>query len=221
MSKYPKINGLYKRWRDDEILPDGVKKGDFKIGEFSEPEFEYLMNNNWVWKEKWNGINMRIYLKRVDEFAMVMRIAGKTDKVQIPDDLRKWIENWLYENEEEILDTFDKNVILYGEGVSKKIQKGDHFREQHFRLFDIKINDLWLLPETVKIIGDKINLETPVMWTGTINDAIENVKSKPRYNYDGINGLYTIEGWVGCPENQLLNRFGDRIITEIKVKDFA
>ena len=148
---YHKINGLYKRWNKDThtecMLPEGVKYNDFKIGEFSCPEFEYLFNNDWIWSEKLDGTNIRIYLYFNTNFenGKWFDIKGRRDgKSQIPKPLLDWITSYL-ENSKKLLMKHlgKKDVILYGEGVGENIHKGTHYGNQHFKLFDIYIGTFW------------------------------------------------------------------------------
>ncbi len=91
-----------------------------------------------------------------------------------------------------------------------------HFGEQHFKLFDIYIDSFWLKKDIVTTIGKRFNLDTPKYWIGSIQDAIDKVKTNPISSF----GAFTIEGYVGQPIIRLANAMGNRIITKIKVKDF-
>jgi hypothetical protein len=218
--EYHKINGLYKRWRKDlhteYMLPDGTKYNDFKIGEFAQPEFEYLFNNQWIWSEKLDGTNIRIYLNKIGGVT-TYEIKGRTDKANIPNPLAKWIDNWFHDNYENIVSTFpDTELILYGEGVGNKIQGGELFGEQHFKLFDVLIGDFYLEKPAVADIASKLNLDTPTTWVGTIQEAINKVQTLPKSTF----GDFTIEGYVGQPLVRLNNAKGERIVTKIKVCDF-
>jgi len=222
--EYHKIHGLFKRYTKDDkdagIIPDGKKVGDFITGEFAKEEFKILFHNQWIWTEKLDGMNIRIYLYREEEndnFTIIVK--GRTDKADISDDLLNSIYTWFHENEEKINNTFTKtnNLILYGEGVGKKIQKGSIFGEQHFKLFDVKIGKFWLKRDDVINIANKISLSTPLYWMGTITDAVGRAITEPKSEF----GNFTIEGYVGVPVGDFLDRSGNRIITKIKVKDFV
>jgi hypothetical protein len=223
--KYHKINGLYKRWRKDlhkqEELPENTKFGDFIIGEFSCPEFEYLFDNKWIWKEKLDGTNIRLYLKKLEEYNNIwsIEIKGRTDDAQLPKDLVNWIEDWFLNIKDELSNIFNNTnqVILYGEGVGEKIQGGGLFGKQHFKLFDILIGNYWLKPIDVYEIGCKLNLDTPHYWEGTIEEAIDSVKKLPKSSF----GDFIMEGYVGCPSVRLNDASGNRIVTKIKVVDFV
>ena len=222
--EYHKINGLYKRWRKDldpiETLPLNKKYGDFKDGEFACKEFEYLFNNQWIWSEKLDGTNIRIYANWSEQYGThTFEVKGKNENSSIPKDLLEWIKNWIYENSQIVSDLFAaEDIILYGEGVGTKIQKvGHNFGNQHFKLFDVYINGFWLQKDDVLDIANKLSLDTPITWIGTIQDAIDKVKTLPMSSF----GNFTIEGYVGQPIVRLNDAKQKRITTKIKVCDFV
>ena len=222
--KYHKINALYNRWRKDldpiETLPLNKKYGDFKDGEFAQSEFEYLFNNQWIWSEKLDGTNIRIYANWSEQYGMhTFEVKGKDENSSIPKDLLEWINNWIYENDQIVSDLFAaEDIILYGEGVETKIQKvGHNFGSQHFKLFDVYINGFWLQKDDVLNIANKLSLDTPITWIGTIQDAIDKVKTLPVSSF----GNFTIEGYVGQPIVRLNDAKQKRITTKIKVCDFV
>ena len=222
--KYHKINALYNRWRKDldpiETLPLNKKYGDFKDGEFAQSEFEYLFNNQWIWSEKLDGTNIRIYANWSEQYGIhTFEVKGKDENSSIPKDLLEWINNWIYENDQIVSDLFAaEDIILYGEGVGTKIQKvGHNFGSQHFKLFDVYINGFWLQKDDVLNIANKLSLDTPITWIGTIQDAIDKVKTLPVSSF----GNFTIEGYVGQPIVRLNDAKQKRITTKIKVCDFV
>ena len=222
---YHKINAPYKRWQKNlhtkEMLPKNTNFGDFKLGEFSSIEFDYLFNNQWEWSEKLDGTNIRIYIHSNKEVqpgveANSIVIKGRTDNAQIPSELYEWIMNWYHTNSTELHSQFPEGVVLYGEGVGTKIQKGGLFGEQHFKLFDALIGEYWLNKDVIKALGKQFDLDTPQTWLGTMQEAIDRVKTKPKSTF----GDFVIEGYVGVPICRLFNGKKERIITKIKVKDF-
>ena len=222
--KYHKINALYNRWRKDldpiETLPLNKKYGDFKDGEFAQSEFEYLFNNQWIWSEKLDGTNIRIYANWSEQYGIhTFEVKGKDENSSIPKDLLEWINNWIDENSQIVSDLFAaEDIILYGEGVGTKIQKvGHNFGSQHFKLFDVYINGFWLQKDDVLDIANKLSLDTPITWIGTIQDAIDKVKTLPVSSF----GNFTIEGYVGQPIVRLNDAKQKRIVTKIKVCDFV
>ena len=222
--KYHKINALYNRWRKDldpiETLPLNKKYGDFKDGEFAQSEFEYLFNNQWIWSEKLDGTNIRIYANWSEQYGIhTFEVKGKDENSSTPKDLLEWIKNWIYENSQIVSDLFAaEDIILYGEGVGTKIQKvGHNFGNQHFKLFDVYINGFWLQKDDVLDIANKLSLDTPITWIGTIQNAIDKVKTLPVSSF----GNFTIEGYVGQPLIRLNDAQQKRIVTKIKVCDFV
>ncbi len=222
--EYHKINALYKRWIKGvdpiETLPAGKRYGDFKDFEFACDEFEYLYNNLWIWSEKLDGTNIRIYADWGEEIGKhVYTVKGKDENSIVPKELSDWVWKWLEANQKLIDETLpNKDVILYGEGVGSKIQKVGHcYGEQHFKLFDVNIGGVWLKKEAVQDIASKINLDTVTTWIGTVQDAINKVRSLPKSAF----GDFTLEGYVGEPLVRLSDVQGRRIITKIKVVDFV
>ncbi len=211
---YPKINSIFKRWRKDLDLelPEGVRYGDFKYGEFASPELEYLASNQWIWSEKFDGTNIKIVISDTGTISM----EGKTSSPQVPKDLHRWIANWVDVNRSNILNQFPEGAILYGEGVGVKIQSGGLYGPQHFKLFDVLVGSFWLEKSAVKSIADTLNLDSPDTWIGTVKDAIDRVITKPK----SVFGDFVIEGYVGQPVVRLADAKGNRICTKIKVVDF-
>ena len=216
--EYPKINGLYNRYRKDlpkEELPNGKKWGDFIDGEFAQEEFKYLFNNEWTWTEKLDGTNIRVYIP-CDDTAVV--IKGRTDRASLPPKLHEWILAWLLTVDKEIRTQFPSGAILYCEGVGEKIQGGSGFGQQHIKLFDVKIDTYWLSKDVVKEIANQFNLDyAPIILVGTIAEAIKYVKQKNNSTF----GSFESEGLVGTPSVLLLDRKSQIIRTKIKVRDFT
>jgi len=193
MNTYPKIQSVYHRYVDDP------HKGKFIIGEWSDPVFEYLKNNIWVWKEKVDGTNIRVQYwgspntpETADSAGYpYVVVKGRTDKAERIEPLYSNIEkmfppDWFQEHFEPGVD-----VCLYGEGYGAGIQKGGKYRsDQSFVLFDIKIDDYWWLQ----------------------NDAIATIAEDGDIDYIPVK--------VGQPLISLNMRNGQRVICKIKTKDF-
>lgn len=214
MKQYHKINGLYKR--DDN--------GDFIIGDFAQPEFAYLFNNEWIGTEKIDGTNIRIIWdgKKVE-------IKGKSDNASIPSFLQTKLEEIVSKiNWEEAFPGIERdfdgnrmtNITLYGEGYGAKIQKGggDYIPNGvDFILFDVWIDGWWLKREDVDGIAAKLGIKSvPVLFKGTLGQAIEMVKG----GFKSTIGNAKAEGLVLVPSVNLFSRKGERIITKLKTKDF-
>lgn len=214
MREYHKINSIYKRDMTQ-------KKAPFILGEYSEPEFEYLKDNQWEFSEKIDGTNIRIMLN-----GDSITFGGKTDNAQIPAHLyTKLSELFLATKRKQLLHemfTGDwKDICLYGEGFGYKIQGKvgvDYLTDEvNFCLFDIKIGDWWLERKSVYDIADKLGLLRPVVvGYGTLDEAIDLVKRGFKSSF----GNADAEGLVLRPTCELRKRNGERIITKVKCRDF-
>lgn len=220
MNEYPKIQSVYKRYKD------GPHKGKFITGEWSDPVFEYLRDLTWVWKEKVDGTNIRVqYYSGYDPVTTrtlnesLVLVKGKTDKAQRIEPLYSVVEKmfpseWFQKH-------FDPGVdiCLYGEGYGAGIQKGGKYRsDQSFVLFDIKIGHWWLKEADLTDIATRGDIEyIPAGLEFTLIEAIEQVKK----GMVSLWGEFNREGLVGQPLIPLNMRNGQRIITKIKTRDFA
>lgn len=235
MIKYPKINSVFKR---DDL-------GNF-TDQFSQPEFEYLYNNEWVGTEKIDGTNLRIHWN-----GDTWELKGRTDKAQIPESLLVRINeiftpelkgnradakgySSLLANVFGKVDTYDENkgwtseedfldVTLFGEGYGLKIQKGGARYIPNgvdFILFDVKIGPYWLKREDVIKIAQQLGIKVvPTIVIGTLKEMIDYVRwgFKSKVAQDSD---FDAEGLVLTPKVDLLARNGSRIITKLKTKDF-
>jgi len=213
MKTYHKINTIFKR---DMTKP----KNPIIIGNWSEPEFEYLQNNIWVGTEKVDGTNMRIMFD-----GNTITFGGKTDNAQIPTPLL----NNLNQQFLPLLDLFKSEflpneegqqpmVCFYGEGYGKGIQKGGVYSDtQQFVLFDININGWWLTRDSICNIAKKFNIDVvPQVFEGTLHDAIFLVGGGMTSTW----GKFESEGLILKPKVDLSTRGFKRIITKIKTVDF-
>lgn len=179
---------------------------------------EYLKDNPWVFTEKIDGTNISI-----DWDGHAVSFYGRTERASIPAPLA----NFLFAtfggpvNEQIFEQMFsDSHVILYGEGYGPKIQNGGNYREDvSFILFDVYFpeQDLWLKRDAVENIARSFGIDAvPIIFTGTIQDAIDYVKTAPQSRF----GTAKMEGVVGRPAVEVRDRRGNRVITKIKVRDF-
>lgn len=183
--------------------------------EFSEPCFEYLKDNPWVFTEKVDGTNIRIML---DEG--LMSFGGRTDNAQIPTPLVNRLNELFIPLRDRLLSQFgDAPTCLYGEGYGGKIQKtgSTYGKTQDFVLFDVKVGSWWLERPNVIDIASEFGLSVvPIVGTGTISQMVDLVK-------DGLIsrwGDFQAEGVVARPSVELFARNGKRIITKLKTRDF-
>lgn len=210
MKEYHKIATVFER----DI------KGTKKLieGQFCNETVEFLADNKWLFTEKIDGTNIRVHWDghKID-------FAGRTDDSDIPNRLRtKLTELFMNDETEQLFEQVfgEKEVFFIGEGYGTKINKaGDKYRsDTGFILFDIMVGDMYLYRENVENIATTFGLEVvPVIMLGTIQEAVDYVKTKP----DSTIGTAKMEGLVGHPLVEMLDRKGNRVIVKIKVKDFA
>jgi ATP-dependent RNA circularization protein (DNA/RNA ligase family) len=196
MKEYHKIQTVFKR------NPE-TKFKTLLEGEYSLPEFKYLVNNEWIFTEKVDGTNIRVMFK--------------TDNAQIPPFLLERLNKIFLPQLESF--EFPDGVCLYGEGYGAKIQKGggNYRQDQNFVLFDVKIGDWWLQRKDVEDIATKLNLDVvPIIGVGTLELMVEKVRN----GFHSYWGDFQAEGIVARPTTELKTRAGYRIITKIKYKDF-
>lgn len=210
MNKYTKIETLFER--DME----GTKK--LIEGKFRNETVEFLKENEWICTEKIDGTNIGIVWD-----GHSVSYQGRTERAQIPAHLmNKLIEMFGGNQNEELFEQkFGENkVILFGEGYGTKIQKGGLYRSDvSFILFDVYLpdQDLWLNRESIEDIAKSFNIDVvPIILEGTIQDAIDYVKTKPKSTI----GTANMEGLVCKPKVDILDRRGNRVIVKVKVCDF-
>ena len=211
MSKYHKIQSVFKRDPENNYKT-------FLEGEYSLPEFYYLAHNGWVFTEKIDGANIRVYWDGTD-----VRFEGRTDKAQIPTFLLEQLTEMF---PPEVFSTFTNgspgvtSVVLYGEGYGAKIQKGggNYISDGvSFVLFDVRIGDWWLERSAVNEVAETLGIKSvPTVGFGTLIDMVQYV----REGFDSIWGPFEAEGLVARPTIELSARNGKRIITKLKCKDF-
>lgn len=227
--EYHKINGVFKRDTDNHNV--------IMLNEFSQPEFEFLLDVPWIWTEKIDGTNIRMHWD-----GETVTIGGRTDKAQVPTSLIAVLEKYrsspawteafgkvgsdgrTYDDKGEALVAERPDVTLYGEGYGAKIQKGggNYIPDgQDFILFDIRVGHWWLKDEDVVNIAEQFGMDTvikPYADMMTLRQAIEVVKHGELTSaWPNVEP----EGLVGRPAIDLCTRSGHRIITKVKVKDFA
>ncbi len=204
MNTYHKINNLFK------LDPNTHKR---IIGDWTEPEFEFLAGNEWVGTEKVDGTNIRVMVTPGD-----CMFGGKTDNAQMPAPLVNRLQERFLPQQERLDEMFPDGGCLYGEGYGGKIQKGSKYRaDQDFVLFDVKVGDYWLRRPDVEGIAEDLELDVvPIVRTGNllalVNTVLDGFKSQW--------GDFDAEGLVARPAVELTNRYGGRIITKIKCRDF-
>lgn len=207
LKEYHKIETLFERDEKTKKLIEG---------KFRNETVKFLKNNKWQFTEKIDGTNIRVYWD-----GHKVNFYGRTDKAQIPAELaNRLLELFGGNVNEEIFEQKfgETEVMLVGEGYGEKIQKGGLYRKgQDFILFDVLIADNWQPRKTVEGIAKSFNIDVvPTVLEGTIQEAIDFVKQKPKSKF----GTAKSEGLVGRPEIELQTRTRNRVIVKIKVKDF-
>lgn len=207
MTEYHKIQTVFKR--DPE-----TKFKTLLEGEYSEPEFEYLKDNDWVFTEKVDGTNIRVIF---DGEKITFR--GKSDNAQIPAFLGTALNEMFLPQLDLFKNQFVDGCCLYGEGYGAKIQKGggNYRSDQSFVLFDVKVGDWWLQSAGVGDVARVFGIDiVPIYTIGPLQDMIDICKK----TFPSKWGDFHAEGLVGRPKTELFSRWGKRIITKLKLKDF-
>lgn len=210
MKEYLKIDTIFNR------DTDGSKK--LIPGSFRDRTVEFVKDLEWVWTEKIDGTNIRIHWD-----GHKITFGGRTDKAQIPVDLVNWLnERFLNDETEELFEQKfgEMKVTLYGEGYGRKIQSGGAYIPDgvSFILFDVDIEDIWLKRDSVEDIAKTFGIDVvPIVGVGTIDEAVEFVKTKPNSTI----GTAKMEGVVCRPQVELFDRMGRRLIVKVKVRDFT
>lgn len=213
MKEYIKIETPFNR----DV--NGTKK--LVEGDFHDDTVRYLANSGAMWEctEKIDGTNIGIVWD-----GHKVSYQGRTERAQIPAHLmNKLIELFGGETNEELFEQSfgERPVILFGEGYGAKIQNGGDYRQDvSFILFDVYIpdSDIWLRRDSVEDIARIFGIDAvPIVLTGTLQDAIDYVKTKPKSTI----GTAMMEGLVCRPAVEIRDRMGRRVIVKVKVRDFA
>lgn len=213
MIKYPKINSIFRR---DE-------KGKFTHG-FSDPIFEYLWENEWYGTEKIDGTNIRIGISIDEKENAEIDIRGRTDRAQLTEELYNVLENTAKKIiASEVLHT-PTNVIFFGEGYGKNIQKAGKLYspdEYKFILFDLWINGQWIQRELLKEIAEKAEIDiVPIMYEGPLYNAVDIVKKGIISTFSNSENSFQSEGLVLKPKIELKDPYSRPILTKLKTKDW-
>lgn len=211
MNEYTKIETIFER--DME----GSKK--LIEGKFRNETVEFLKDNQWICTEKIDGTNIGIVWD-----GHKVSYQGRTERAQIPAHLmNKLIEMFGGEINEELFEQKfgEMPVVLFGEGYGAKIQKGggNYRSDVSFILFDVYLpeQNLWLKRDALEDIAKTFGIDVvPVVLTGTLQEAVDFVKQKPKSTI----GAADMEGLVCKPAVDMLDRMGRRAIVKVKVRDF-
>ncbi len=222
--EYSSIKNLY--------ASNGVQGKEHKRGPefgFSNPAFGSV--TNWLITEKVDGMNIRVTLED-GEYGPQLRLAGRTDKAQLPGDLRTYLEETFtvqgmveafggYIEEPggvKTLVDLPSKVVLYGEGYGPGIQKVGHAYggTKRFILFDVKVGESWLDWDDVVDVAQKLGIEhVPVLLRGATLETAKSLVHESRLLSDPQH----VEGFVARSEPQLFDKWGQRVMFKYKVRD--
>ena len=231
MKEYHKIDTVFQR-------DLATKHKTLLEGVYSNPAFEYLANNEWVFTEKVDGTNIRIIIEpllsatdvTLDRHRLLFK--GKTDNASIPATLVEALTAKFRPLEAQLFAMFPNGGSLYGEGYGARIQKGggNYRPDQAFVLFDTWVpsnfSDLtsgradgwWLERPALETNATALGLDiVPILGRGTLRDMVEFARRGFRSTW----GDFIAEGLVARPAVELKSRAGHRIITKIKHRDFT
>lgn len=211
MRKYEKIKTLFVR------NTNGTKK--LIPGVFCDSTVEALANIDWIWTEKVDGTNIRIFWD-----GHTVTFNGRTDNAQIPNELVTYLSDIFCTNSaEEMFEQLfgEKEAILFGEGYGRKIQKvGSKYLPDKvgFILFDVLIGDNYQERNRVEDIALAFGVPVvPIVGQGSLKNAVDYVKTHP--NSTIAREPVEMEGIVCRPCVELLDRTGNRLIVKIKWND--
>lgn len=187
---------------------------------------------------------------KLEGVEFTVRFAGKTDNAQIPPKLQKFmeenypdekvfsalglkkfipVEEWVehkWVTSDGITPSYDaipEIYTIYGEGYGAGIQKaGGNYISNGvgFIVFDVKVNDIYLLTSVRDEIATKLGaLIVPFMGYFTIDEAIDFVR-KGFKSTIAENKEFIAEGLVLRTDLGLRNRMGKRLIVKVKYEDF-
>jgi len=213
MREYHKIDSLWKRDMTQKTHP-------IILGSYANPIFALLKDLEWEWTEKIDGTNIRVHWD-----GAAVKLGGRTDAAQTPIDLIERLQQIF--PPEKMAEVFGEKggITLYGEGYGAGIQKGGGYipKSKDFILFDVTGGDdhpVWFRRQDVEGIAQRLGIKwTPVVGSGTIAQAVAKAR-------EGFVSLVSAdpkmmsEGLVIRPVVELRDRFGHRVITKVKYRDF-
>lgn len=212
---YPGINETLNTVLEMEILDIEIKHENHFRYDLTTETHNYFANGVLV-----HNCNVRVYWD-----GHTVSFGGRTDNASIPATLMNKL-NILFGGEvnAQIFEqTFgEKDVILFGEGYGKSVQKVGSSYISHdvgFILFDVLIGDNYQEREWVEATAKAFGVPAvPVVGHGTLYEAVEYIKSHP--NSTIAEKPKEMEGIVCRPKMELRDRRGNRVIVKIKWNDF-
>lgn len=207
MQEYPPIPTVYKRDPDTHFRT-------LIEGHFATDELAMLADLPWIWTEKVDGTNVR-----VDWDGEAVTFQGRTDRCTgLPPHLQKCLCRKL--PAARFRSAGLPPMTLYGEGYGLGIQKAGKLYKSDgpsFVLFDVLGGDGWLPRNEVLDIAIAIGIEAvPRRGHGTLAEMVKRVQQPLQSSW----GDFQAEGLVAKPLLELQDRYGRRIITKVKCRDF-
>ena len=207
--EYPKIETLYDRDEKFKVRTSEVRMAEFEL------------INLWRVTEKIDGMNIRVIW---DANPQNLRFCGRTDNALLPAPLVSYLRKKFTE---EMFLSFTDDVILFGEGYGPKIQNGGGYRSTPgFRLFDVRVGDWWLEPDSMNDIASQFNIVTVPShgFIETLPRSADELRlitgnNSSTAHTDGGTG-HQPEGIVARTIPLLLDRAGRRVMWKLKFKDF-
>jgi hypothetical protein len=178
--------------------------------------YETLKNIIWEGTEKIDGTNIRIYWD-----GHTVTFGGRTDNASIPAELVTRL-NELFggESNAQMFEQMfgEKEVILFGAGYGRKIQKGggNYIPDGvDFILFDVLVGENYLECANVEDIARAMGIKVvPIVGRGNLLEAVKYVKSHPTSVI--AEGRCEMEGIVARPKMEMRDRRGNRLIVKVK-----
>lgn len=202
---YPKIHNI---WHRDPL------SHQIQWGEFKRPEFRLLLEQQWEFTEKIDGMNIQVRLEPGKEPV----IWGRTEDAQLKADLVERIMGLTDWEEFQIMVSDAQPIVVYGEGFGPGIQKGGIYgTERQFAAFDIRVGNRWLCPSDVaKYCSESHIPQAPLLHVGSLTSGYKRVA-------EGVQSIlapgHLAEGLVGRLPLTLLDQYGERIIVKLKHVD--
>lgn len=207
MKEYHKIETLF-RFNND------TKK---YTNEFYNKNVEILKDNQWLFTEKIDGTNLRIYWN-----GHKLQYGGRTNNAQFSKQQIDYIlENLIDEDIETIFEQKfqDVEVYVFGELFGVKIQNGGLYTEGQgiaFRVFDIEVDGIMLTYDSMVVLATELSYDyVPLACIGTIEEGIKYVMTHDISIFSSAK----LEGVVGKPIGDFRDRLGKRIVVKIKKRD--
>jgi len=211
---YQKIPTLYKR---------DPKTGKVKE-EYSAPLYKYLEGLEWVFTEKIDGTNLRIYWDGYN-----LKFLGRTDDT-----------NWAEAQIEYLNTTFNhegfkglieekfgsKPLVLFGElfgavGNCRIMDYGSHYNPNGYgvRFFDVKIAGKYLAYTNARgFITDLGQEFVPEVFRGDLSEGKIQLLKLPSTSVGKPHLI--VEGFVAQPLMQIYNEKKERVIVKTRIEDF-